>query len=153
MIVNWTRPVVALVAAGIFGGFADGQPAQAQSLQHIDRLAMKMQQEARGVLREVRHHLRNTPQYRHLYNDVSQMYQLTAHIHELVHDGASLQHMRADVSRLDELFHHVEELLDTVQRSRLVSQEDLQHVRAALNEMGETLHHLQDDLKRVRDRR
>lgn len=137
--------------------------ARADVFEHIDGLASQLQNQAARAASEVRYHFQGIPQYRHLYSDIYEMYTLSAHIHELVHEGRNLNHLRADVASLDRLFHHVEELVDDIRvvefRGRRgfhwghfhtgPTRDDLRRLRNLLSRMEDTIHHLQDDLRSV----
>src|SRR5688572_23528418 len=86
--------------------------ARADEFEHIDGLAAQMQTLSSRAVSEARYHFRGARQYRHLANDLTEMNTLSAHIHEMVHEGRNLNHIRKDVASLDRLFHHVEELVN-----------------------------------------
>lgn len=144
-------PVVA-----VLGLFTLGGTARAQSYEHVDRLAVQLERQARELHREVHNHFWNTPQFRHLDRDIEQLERLAAHVHEVAHHQGDLRHLRQDPRQLDRSFHHVEGLVEELARSRTADRRTIAHLRRALERMGATLHHLQDDvdsLERSRSRR
>ena len=92
-----------------------GQSVQAQSYEHIDSLALKLQKQSATLYHEFKAHYRHTPGYRHLMNDAAQMYHLAAHLHEVAHHDGDVHHMREDLERLDKRFHHLEDLVDDIE--------------------------------------
>lgn len=112
----------------------------------IDRLAVRMERQARGVLREVHAHFRSTPQYRHLDHDVHEMVELAEHIHDVAHRHGSRAHIRADVRKLDRLFHHVEDLVQRMAHYGRLDYQAYRHLKYSLRYMGRTLHDLLHEL-------
>ncbi|MCI0462534.1 MAG: hypothetical protein L0Z62_36755 [Gemmataceae bacterium] len=150
MIATYPKALLGLLVAGA-GLFVTPQGAQAQSPQHIHRLALRLEKQAREVHREVHAHFRRTPQFRHLDRDVAGLERLAGHIHEVAHRG-SLAHLRADVRKMDRLFHHIEELVEEMRDHRELDRRAYAHLRSELRDLGRTLHHLSDDLNRVAGR-
>jgi len=160
----------AFVAASVccLGLMFPGQSAQAESFEHIDGLAVELKAQAEAFRGEVRQHYRHTPQYRHLYQDATEMARLADHLHEVAHHGGNIRHLRSDVASLDRTFHHVEELVDQMSHSdhgydhgslsfgrghrrsvgfRSGSSSGVSHLKRQLRAMENTLHHMQDDLR------
>lgn len=137
--------------------------ARADEFDHIDSLATQMQNQTARAAAEVRRNFQGIPQYRHLYNDIYEMYTLAGHIHEMVHEGRNLNHIRADIASLDRLFHHVEEVVDDIRPVNIhsghwhgshwghfhsgPSRDDVRRLRNLMSRMEDTIHHLQDDLR------
>jgi hypothetical protein len=125
--------------------------AQAQSYEHIHRLASRLERQTVEMHREVHAHFRGTPDYVHLDRDVAEMERLARHIHDVAHHRGSIRHLRADVERLDHLFHHIEDVIARLARTRQIGPRTLSHFRGVMGDVGATLHHLRDDLSRMRD--
>jgi chemotaxis protein histidine kinase CheA len=145
MIVSAMKTGVLTVAVASVFGFA--APAQAQSYEHIDRLARKIERKAHDLHKEVDAHARRTPQYDHLHRDVGEIEKLAAHIHEVAHKEGDMRHIRDDAKKLDRLVHHAEEVLDELARSRRIGREAYGHIREEFDALARDVHHLRDDLK------
>jgi hypothetical protein len=143
-----TGLVAAFLGTALFGMTGS---AQAQSYQHIHRLALQLERQTAEMHREVHLHFRRTPDYVHLDRDVAEMERLARHIHDVVDQRGSVRHLRADVERLDHLFHHIEDVIGRLARTRQIGPQALSHFRGVMGEVGGTLHHLRDDLSRMRD--
>lgn len=143
--------LIALVTGVVFGG----QTAQAGHYEHLDRLALRLQSQARELYREFNLHYAHAAEGRHLLSDASAMYYKARHVHEVAHHGGSVHHLRSDVNELDRLFHHVEALVSRIEH-RHRHGHDLfghghvhgrtWHVRVLLSRMADTLHHMQSDV-------
>ena len=143
--------VIAMVALA-------SNPASAGSYEHIDELAYKLQSTTRTLSRELYYSYRHTSEYPHLRNDVNRLYQLAAHVHEVAHEGGSLDHLRSDVEQLDRAFHHLEEVIDELQHEARHhnGHGHLGHVhgsgryvRGLMRSLEDTLHHLRDDVNEM----
>lgn len=138
---------LAVAAVALASVLTSGGTVRAQSFEHIDRLAVRLQRQAEELHEEVHLHFRRTPQYRHLDRDVAAIERHAAHIHEVAHRG-DVRHFRADVRELDRLVHHVEELVDDLGRFRQLDRRAYVHLRRSLEQVADTVHHLSEDLRR-----
>ncbi|MBT4866235.1 MAG: hypothetical protein HON53_14120 [Planctomycetaceae bacterium] len=102
-----TTAIALTITAGLLTGDARADHAQA-----IDELSFGLMRQTAAAAREVRYGFRRTPQFKHLYEDVCEMYTTAKHIHDVAHVAGSRQHILSDVEELDELGHHVEELIE-----------------------------------------
>ncbi len=141
--------LAALIAA--FGLTITANNANAAPGDHIDRLALKLQGQARGLMTEIRLHFRHTSQYGHLISDSARIYGKAAHIHRVAHISGSPTHLRRDLAELDRLFHHLEGLVANVQvhashghGGHLHGRTG--HVNRLIAEMENTLHHMRRDM-------
>lgn len=132
-----------VTAIGLFSGTGT---AQAQSNEHIDRLALRVQRQAQYLQTQVRTSCGYTPQYRHLEYDVAEMVRAAAHLHEAAHCGGNSVHLRADVRRLNRLYHHVEEEVDQLVYSGTADPSSIASIRRRLAGLGQTLYHLREDV-------
>lgn len=123
--------------------------ARADTYDHMDMLALKLQKQTQALHREVDLHFKNTRSYRHLHEDIEQMEHLAAHIHELAHRHGSVAHLKADVDKLDRTFHHLEDVVRGLSRDRRIDFQTIRHIRQEMAGINDTLHHLQDDLRRL----
>ncbi|HEY8506408.1 MAG TPA: hypothetical protein VIL46_17630 [Gemmataceae bacterium] len=140
---------VVLPAAAAIGLFGTGAAAKADTWEHIDELALRLQHQAQELHDEAHAHFRHTPVYRAMDNNIDQMEKLAAHIHGLAHTGASIPHLSQDVRTLDRLYHNTEHLLVTLGRWGQVDPVAYRHLRDGLAAMGQTLHHLRRDLREL----
>jgi hypothetical protein len=143
-----TNLLAAVTGIALFG---IANTANAQSYAHIDRLALRLQQQTAVMHSEVHAHFRATRDYVHLDRDVTQMERLARHIHDVAHRNGSVSHLRSDVRELDDLFHHVEEVIDRLARTRQIDPRTLRHFRGVMGNISDTLHHLRSDLANMRD--
>ncbi len=136
----------AILTATAFAG-AWSNTAQAQVDPHIDELACQLQSQSAAACREVYHHFRSSPHFRHAYSDLYEIYTLATHIHEIAHRPCELDHMREDVAEIDRLFHHTETVVARmVQCPRTPHGYHLQRLQAMMRGLEETIHHLDEDL-------
>jgi hypothetical protein len=157
-----TFTLVALTGLGLFAGSgaALAQPSRFHGHGHhdhhgqhwldyhnIDRLALQLQRQVRGLHSEADHHFRRTPQYRHLHEDIEKVEHLARHIHEFAHRQAGLAHIRSDVRELDSLFHHIFEVVDQMRHCHDLDWRAYRHFRTELQGVSYTLHRLQRELR------
>jgi len=164
------------VAVCTAGWSLSGQAVQAQSFEHVDSLALKLQKQSATLYYEFKNHYQHTPGYRHLMSDAAQMYHLARHLHETAHEEGDVHHMEEDLEKLDSKFHHLEELVEDIEdeadhddhghygrggrrsfgRGRGFHDGghvhgNTAHIRTLLNRMEDTLHHLEEDLDELAD--
>lgn len=159
-----------------------GQSTLAQSYEHIDAQAVKLQKQSATLYHELKNHFRHTRDYRHLLNDAAQIYRLAGHLHEVAHNEGDMAHMQDDLEKLDDKFHHLQDLVEDIQGTgrgdgshrgqdhsrgsqrhggrREHGRErdghihgDTRHVRSLVRSMEDTLHHLDEDLGQGAGRR
>jgi len=139
-----------VLAAAVFAISLTANQANAASYEHIDQLALRLQEQAGLLNREFDLHYRHEAHYPHLISDASQMYSLAAHIHEVAHHHGSPLHLRDDLQKLDRLFHHVEGLVEHIEHDSYFGAGHVHghtgHVHGELAAMEDTLHHLQSDI-------
>lgn len=80
--------------------------------QHLDRLAIELEQRANDLCWEMYRNYQRNPGWRETYAEAYKILQDAKHIHQLVHDqyrGTPNQdHIADDLHEVDQLFHHVE---------------------------------------------
>jgi chemotaxis protein histidine kinase CheA len=140
-----TRLLIAPLALAC-GLFAAPATARADSFDHIDRLAGKLEAQAKSLHQEVHEHFRHTPQYEHLDRDVRQIQRLADAIHDQVRRGTNARALRVEVRALDRVYRHVEELVDDLGRARAIDRQAYRHLKRELDRLGDTLGHLREDL-------
>lgn len=127
--------------------------AFANTYQHIDQLALSIDQKAKQIVRETRHY-RHTSEYQHLVADALEMSQLADHLHEVAHHHGSVAHMESDLARLDSKFHHLESVFDRIERRAAHGHGHVHgntsHVKWLLNSIEDSIHHLQEDVRSLR---
>lgn len=147
-----TMTAVTLTAAMLTG------EAKAADPHTVDELAYSLMRQTAAATREVRLGFRHSPQYKHLYQDVYDMYSAADHIHDIAHVAGSQRHILKDVEQLDELVHHVQELIDEMsgpavghlshnhyRYGRSVSsQYHMRRLNYLMHDIVETVHELQD---------
>lgn len=137
-----------------FLAFTVGQTVQAGSYQHIDELALEMQQQTRELYSEFKLHYRHVSDYRHLRSDGGKLFRLARHIHSVAHQHGSIHHLESDIAKADRIFHQLEELVDRIERRAHLglgghTHGDLRHIHTLMRSLESTLHHLQDDVKNL----
>ncbi|MEZ6140194.1 MAG: hypothetical protein R3B84_06440 [Zavarzinella sp.] len=137
--------VVAIVVAA---GFFSGSAANAQSCAVIDRLALQLDRQARGVHAEVDAHFKNTPLYRHLHEDIEQMEALAGQIHELATRNADFRTMKVAVHDLDKLNSHISGLVDQL-RFHPCDQRAYIHLKSSVLDLDRTIVAMQNELYRT----
>ena len=124
--------------------------AQADVYDHLDRLALQIQQQASELLRETTHY-RHTRGYFHLVRDAADIKRRAGHIHLIAHVGANLHHLESDVQQLDKAFHHFENVLRSVEVGARYGPGHVHgrtsHVHSLLHAIETNLHHMAADLR------
>ncbi|MFT7641181.1 MAG: hypothetical protein ACI9G1_002927 [Pirellulaceae bacterium] len=147
---TFARTIMMTVAATI--AIASGS-VNAASYEHIDELALKVQEGAREMYNEIGTHYRHTPEYSHLRSDAAKLYHSAAHAHTVAHSHGSLRHLESDLSKLDQAFHHMEETLERVEHNARFGEGhthgDTRHVRGLMRAVESNLHHLRDDIREM----
>ena len=128
--------------------------ARADTYEHLDGLALRLQRQAAELYRDFGAHFRHTAEYAHLSSDAARLYHLAAHMHEVAHQRGGIQHLQSDVSQIDRTFHHLEGVVRQVMRE--ASQPsgghihgDVRHAYTLMNRMESTLHHLKADVDQL----
>lgn len=126
--------------------------ANADTYDHIDTLAVKVQSQSRELIKEFAQHYRHKPRYTHLHSDAVQLYRVAAHIHLVAHQHKSIHHLQSDLRKADQLFHHLEDVLKQTDRSFGGHTHGAAfHVFELMHEVEDTLHHLKSDIESLDD--
>lgn len=146
--------IVRTTLAALAATFTLTAVASADVYDHIDRLALQLQLQARDLYGEVAHY-RHTSEYGHLRSDASRMFYLAKHVHEVAHRHGNVAHLERDVRELDRLFHHTQGLIYRIEHNAQYHGDGhvhghTGHVKGLLAKMEGTLHHLQADLRELR---
>ncbi|MCA9121622.1 MAG: hypothetical protein H6822_27000 [Planctomycetaceae bacterium] len=121
--------------------------AHADTCNHIDALAVRMQAQSRELISEFGQHYRYKTGYAHLRSDALQLYRVAVHIHSVAHVQGSVHHLRSDLNQADQLFHHMESVLRQNDQSFVGHKHGAAyHVFELMQELEATLHHLQTDI-------
>lgn len=112
--------------------------------EQVDRLASRLEREARYLNRETDSRCNGAPDYRAFERQVDDIVRLADHIHDVAHRGQSLRHLRGDVERIDRLYHSTERLFERMVAFRRLDRETVFHLRRALNAVERTTHDLRD---------
>ena len=148
-----TTIIEVTMTAGLFVG-----DARAGHDETIEELSVSLMRQTAAAAREVRFGFRRSPQFRHLYQDVYDMYVAAKHAHDVSHNAGNRQHLLKDVQELDELIHHAQELIDEMSapethhaayghhsfRYGAPSQYHLRRLNGLMHGIVETVHELQD---------
>ena len=130
-----------------------GNVASADTYDHFDQIAHRIERQATELVREVRH-FRHTRQYGHLAQDAVALMRSARHAHNTAHVGCDLGHLEVDVREMDRLVHHIEDLLDDIEHSIIHghghAHGNARHVRQVLHAIEDNVHHLWDDLRALR---
>ena len=129
--------------------------ASAGHRETIHDLAYTLKRQTTRAAREVRYGFRHTPQYRHLYKDVYEMYREADHLYRISHHAVSNAHVLEDIEELDELMHHTQELVAEIKKHTgspldhdfghgAASRYHLRRLCDILESTNHTLHELQD---------
>lgn len=144
-----TLKTITFAAAVSLLAFVAGN-TQAASFDHIDRLATSLERQANLLRGEFGEHYDHSPYYRHLNYDAQQMQRYARHIHDSVHQGASIYHLQADLKQLDALFHHIERVLAVIEGNAQIGVGHIHghtgHVAQEMETLEDTLHHLKADI-------
>jgi len=139
------------IAVLAFGFTSDS--ASANEYRHINRLAVKIRNQTRTLLRETEHY-RYTANYRHLVGDAAALRQLAEHTREVARNEGDLDHLAADVAEMDRTFHHLENLFDETELLAVHCKGSVKghtaHVKRLLNSIEDCIHHIQDDIAELR---
>lgn len=131
-----------------------GAKAEAASYEHIDTLALRLQNQSSTLYWEFRNHFSHAAHADHLLSDTADMYRLAKHIHEVAHFGSGLNHIAADLDKLDRQFHHLEDLVSHINEDAAFGGGHVHgntwHVRRLMRQMENTLHHLRQDVNEMR---
>jgi hypothetical protein len=137
--------IIAIIASLTIA--AAGQTAKADTYEHIDRLALRMQKQSRSLINEFSAHYRHKSHYGHMRSDAISLYKLSRHIHELAHHHGSHYYLAADLRKADRLFHHLEQVVSRVEHSYGGhTHGNASHVWQLMRQMKQTIHHLKSDI-------
>lgn len=142
-----------MVTFGILVASAFTAQASADTYEHLDRLAVRVERSARLLVSEMRHY-RHTPEYAHLRADAKEMRRLASHMHETAHHHGSLKHLARDLAELDSSFHHFESTFARVEHNAAYGHGHVHgntaHVRRLIRSIENDIHHLREDVNTLR---
>ena len=130
-----------------------GDSASANEYNHINRMAVKIRNQTKTLLKRTEHYVRTT-NYRLLVSDTATIRQQAEHIREIARSGCDLDHLAAKVAEMDYTFHHLENLFDNTEL--LASQchgsvkGHTAHVKRLLESIDECICNMRDDLEVLR---
>lgn len=76
-------------------------PARAESLEHVDRLAVEVRERANLVCWEMFQTGRFRPDYAQVYRDAKEVWSIAGHIHDLVHNSGNLDRIQRNAAELN----------------------------------------------------
>lgn len=121
--------------------------APAQSCESIDRLAGRLEHQARHFQHEVDEHFRPCPQYVALDRNGHEIERLACHIRGDIARGASPWHLRHDIDRLDQLVHYTRSEVEALGAWHQLDHRSYRHLQRSLAEVDDTVHGMQDELR------
>jgi len=77
--------------------------ARAESLEHVDRLAVEVRERANLVCWELFGTCRGRPGYDQIYRDAKEVWSIAGHIHDLVHNSGNLGRVQRNAVELDQM--------------------------------------------------
>lgn len=110
--------------------------------ERIDRLAVRLERDARTLLREANAHCNGLGSYEVFESRVKEIARLADHIHDVAHGGGNWSHIRNDAARLDSLFHQAERHFDNMAYRGRFDSHTINHVKSALNRVERSMHDL-----------
>ena len=147
------RTAIAVIVA-LVASFVNGLHAHAASYEHIDSLALRLQNHAATLYQEFHLHYEHTAEFPHLISDAQNLYFQAARIHELAHCHGSLIYLANELRVLDHSFHHLDKLVHQVELGADFGHighvhVPTSHVRRVLKRMQRDIHHLRDDVQKL----
>jgi len=122
--------------------------ANADTYQHVDKMAVELQSLSRELLSDFSRHYRYKSGYQHLRSDALQLYRSAGHLHSISHQHGNVHHMRNDFDRMDKLFHHLQgALAQTDQSFGGHTHGNTHHVFELMDDFEQHLHHLKRDIE------
>jgi len=141
------------VTFGLVVASAFAAQVSADTYEHLDRLAVRVERSARLLTSEMRHY-RHTPEYGHLRAVAKDIRKLAAHMHKTAHHHGSLKHLKIDLAKLDSSFHHFESTFERVEHDAAYGHGHIHgntaHVRRLMRSIENDIHHLQEDVDTLR---
>lgn len=126
--------------------------------QHIDDLAVTLTRQLKAVCLAMHRDYQGNPGYRETYAEAYEAWQLSEHIHELVHDRyhttrhGNEDHLADDLTELDAAVHHVHDDIENWRRAHVHTVHghgstygQSTDLHALLGQAEQTIHHAMDD--------
>lgn len=139
---------VAVIALGV-----GAKTASANEYHHINRMAVKIRNQTRSLLRETEHY-RYTANYRHLVGDSAALRQLAEQTREIARDEGCLDALAGYVAQMHDTFHHLEDLFDNTELLAAHCHGSVKghtaHVKRLLESIDQCICHIQDDIELLR---
>ena len=139
---------VAVIAIGI-----SAETASANEYNHINRMAVKIRNQTRKLLRETEHY-RHTAHYRHLVGDSAALRQLAEQSREIARDEGCLDTLAGYVAQMHETFYHLENLFDHTELLAAHYHGSVKghtaHVKRLLESIDECICNMRDDIAVLR---
>ncbi len=128
--------------------------ASADEYSRINRLAVKIRNQTRTLIRETEHY-RFTANYPVLVSDSAELRQLAEHTREVARHQGDLDRLAAVVAGMDRTFHHLENLFDSTELLASQCQGSVKghtaHVKRLLNSIEDCIHDIQHEIKKLRN--
>ncbi len=135
-----TLPIV-LGALSFALAIAAGNPASADSIRDINRLARSVERDAAAIARETKHFI-YSPYHRDLVNNTEQLRSMAAHTRSVAQSGFNTGHLRRDVMELGTLYRVLESNFQYIERIDS-SNRDARRVRKLLDSIRDDITQMQ----------
>lgn len=151
---------IALTSAVLMTVGLSAGTARADYYDHIHDLAESLQAQSAATARDIYYHLREAPDFVHLYNDSLALYRQTEKLHLLVDNHASPRDLDRQIHLLEDTQKHIAELVEQMEKLNLaqggnhrhvhfhppVNQYHLERVCNLVTKMGQTIDHMHSDV-------
>ncbi len=145
------RSLLSLSACSVV--FLVAASASADTYHHINRLAARIDRQARSIVNETKHY-RHTPEYQCLLQDSQELCRLASQIRDIAREGCDLARLDFDLAALDAAYHHLDTAFCRVEQNAAYGYGHIhgntKRVRRILNSIVDDIHHLQADLCSLR---
>jgi hypothetical protein len=107
------KTVLSLFSGMMIIGLAICSNARAESLEHVDRLAIEVRERANLVCWELYGTCRARPAYDQVYRDAKEVWSIAGHIHDLVHNSANQGRIQRNAMEMEQLLTKIRMQIDT----------------------------------------
>lgn len=144
---TFTKILTAAVAVIAVGVCTDS--ASANEYNHINRMAVKIRNQTKTLLKETEHYVRTT-NYRLLVADTATLRQMAEHVREIAREGCDLDHLATSIAEMNQTFYHLHELFDTTELVAAQFKGSIKghtaHVKRLLTSIEQCLLNMEQDL-------
>jgi len=115
-------------------------------IDQMDRLARRLERDARELREEGLTHFRGRPAFRELEKHSREIEKLAAQIHKMTDRDARPRRIREALDRIDEEVRHLDRHVQELGRAKEIDRRAYDHVREELNDIGRTLYRMRREL-------